>query len=265
MSFMMISGLKEKWTVRKNKRTISRFLKIKNKSKRHLIDRAYLVDNLFESEKVRSFIKDQYRAGKLSDRVEALEHSFIKRDFDIEHGDTPYTEDAWNILRMGEGQLLRVYLMLEALQEQGFCNHVGALLEEADLDEFSEHGGIAIFNRLDDNKLILQNVGSALAKQKRKENKRRYQFPADWGEFPRILRYHFHVNGDSGPSSHSCGDIVSCKSSVREDGESHNIVIAKISGNRFNVDYYGGPPVNYIPYANNFSVVDIGNYSYEKD
>lgn len=85
---------------------------------------------------------------------------------------------------------------------------------------------------------------------------------------PHMARYHIHASADNcetdaGPSGGTfivkTGDIGNCYHRAAFHGEDHNLLITKLPGNTFNVDFYSGEMRGKKP---QITVLDLGNYSY---
>lgn len=177
-----------------------------------------------------------------------------------------YGESFKNVYEMSSRQLIRVDLLLEALEHEVFKDFVGSLIEDDLNDKFGEHGGLVLFN--DVYELVLQSVESADYQEKESALNKHYRMPAEALAKPHIARYHIHASSEdsskySGPSGGTfifrSGDIGNCYERTMQCGEDHNIVITKLRGPAFNIDFYSGELRNNKPVI---SVLDLGNYSY---
>jgi len=229
----------------------------------------YLIDCLMKRENAEYLIENQEEVKKqLREKLETLEHTYRPL--------TSYTEGPAGVHNLSVRQLLRVYLIMEALEDQEFRDEIGKGLE-ADLhDPYSEYGGLGVF----ENRVKLMEVESEKASEKDPRNNGSYHLPTTkvWG-IPYLFEYHYHATSDdcsflAGPSHGIVtaatsliglsvkGDFVGSEISTIVFGEDHSIVITKLKGNNFNIDYFGGEKKE--DGQPNMTVLDLGNYNYNK-
>lgn len=167
--------------------------------------------------------------------------------------------------KVSSRQFLRAYLLFEALQGQELIDNLGELVEEDLQDVYSEHGGLVCFD--DEGELFFRPIESVLAKEKDLKNNHRFMLPPEAYAIPHVFRYHFHAisednSHDSGPSGYAPGtkgDLISCADETRYRGESHCVLVSKLSGSKVNVDYYTGEMMNG---RVKIAVIDMGDYEY---
>ncbi len=203
----------------------------------------------------------------------------IPHTYRISHGIFslyPYSEKPENVQALHPSQLLRTWILMKSLEKQGFIDDIGELIEKALRDPYSEHGGLILF---EDTSLTLRNIESTLAKKKDPKYKDAYIMPFKARKIPNVARYHFHAAMDdcseyAGPSGGFLflgGDLAAAHGEAIFNNESHGVVMTKLKGQNFNVDYYSfravveegadgkGKVINH-PLV----VLDLGNYEYGK-
>lgn len=219
----------------------------------------YLINNLILHQGRYNLIKDlEISKQKLEDKLKSVQHTHLV-------GNTHYDEyDSEGIKHLTTRQLLRVYLILENLEDKEFKQKIGLLLEEDLKDLYAEHGGLILFDK--NGKLIFYPIKSGNISNK-KENTYYYDNTMLSFSILHIASYHFHAMKED--SSNSAGpsieDILHCNYEANIEGESHNIVVTKLNGSRFNMDYCGGEDkdIEADPYSfSGFKIIDLGNYEY---
>jgi len=169
-----------------------------------------------------------------------------------------YDENPESAMGMNYQQLLRSRILLDQLSEERFRLDIGNAVEADVADDLAEHGGLVVFN--DKGALWLDRKNSML--DRNSMNNGFYSMPDEYYDNMYFVRYHIHAmkNDSSVYSGPSQPDMQSCDSAAQSDGESHSIVITKLAGHSFDVDYYsciknaGGKA--------DFVVLDLGSYDY---
>lgn len=153
---------------------------------------------------------------------------------------------------------------MEALNEQKFRAQIGEIIEEDLKNLDSEHGGLVLFDR--DANLTLMNIPSKI-----NYDNDMYRIPRESFKIPHVITYHLHAASQdetksSGPST---TDMFSSLEMCIDFEEAHDIVITKLEGRRFNVDFYGFEftldkfSKNTIVDVNDFEIMlDLGVYEY---
>lgn len=144
-----------------------------------------------------------------------------------------------------------VYNICNQLQNQKFCNSLGKELVDDIDDPYGEHGGLVFFK--EDN-VIFKPYKNPLSDIGDTENDSSYLFSDECLKDMKnaVATYHFHYN----PEDLNSGDIRHEASILDWDVAStraiDGVVITKLKGNRFNVNFY----------TSNLSEIDLGNYVY---
>ncbi len=173
-------------------------------------------------------------------------------------------------------QKLRCDLLLRGLRDPRFVREIGDIVERNPKDGKTELGGLIHYGGRG---LRLREVPS------RSSNSREYAI--SMGTLTgrsHIALFHTHALEEdctrfAAPSyAHSIfeqrkgTDVGSAMRTAASDGESHQVVLTKLAGRRFNVDYFGTEVVAFDPtlYSNGkptpslvVTVVDLGVYSYK--
>jgi hypothetical protein len=224
----------------------------------------HVIENLAQFEEMPGFLDYFELRQAIAERLGEVEHTYKERTGDDGFGwyETPEVTD-----EMSNAGLLRVYLMLRNLRNENFIRQLGIRVEEGFRDPFSEHGGLLILE-----KEVLKSlpVKSEFADERNPENKNHYQMSEEAYQIPHAMRYHIHAlredcSDAAWPSDgEEEGDLFSCAEEIRYQGQSHCVVLSKLFGRRFNVDYYGG--INTYPEDQGteprINVLDLGNYEY---
>ncbi len=226
----------------------------------------YLAENIVHRDDIVEITQDHRAARQaIVDNLESLPHIYRPREDDVEEKYPETPDGVWDLTTR---QLVRVYLLMEALGMPGFRQHVGTLMQGDFEDPYTEHGGFILF---DGNNLDIHPVESEHTKERDTKNKGSYQMPKEALEIPHIFKYHFHAKGEdfsefAHPSDgHVLGDIQSCHDETMNQGESHSVIFTKIPEG-FNVDYLGGEYIGMSQYAHSvmsatrITVLDLGNY-----
>jgi len=177
------------------------------------------------------------------------------------------TEDPSNIDLLMTTRLLRVSLILNSLEREEFRKYVGSLLEADLQDPFTEHGGYVLFD--DEGRARLNPIESIHSSERDEGNNQSYGIGLSdlLKNLPvSILGYHLHAEKEdnseyAGPSATDLGSAM--KKAILLS-ESHGLVITKLAGREFNLDYYGW---NHIEEGGRRKkrasvILDLGNYSY---
>lgn len=155
-------------------------------------------------------------------------------------------------------QLLRCYILLGALQTRRTIEEIGELVELNPKDEKTEMGGIVNYNV--NGQLKFNQFNSSTKEDLSYGHNKRNMM-----RNPHVALFHLHAVYDdctnfAGPSyDEENGDIESAIDQAKEENEAHHVVITKLKGRNFNVDYYGAEMQIFNP---NVAVIDLGNYSY---
>ena len=106
-----------------------------------------------------------------------------------------YTESPENVSKLSNPQLLRVYVLTQALNTESFRQEIGKLMDDDLADNCNEHGGLVVFRN---NAPSLYNIPSGLACENDPANNESYKMSFDIiREHSYISQYHFHA---------TCGD-----------------------------------------------------------
>ena len=210
----------------------------------------------------------------LVEKLDSLPHThrmgMLLPDFAGYHD---YYEDPPGIIELAPSQLIRVNYLLDSLDDPAFIQRIARLLTDAVEDKQREHGGLILFQ--EDGRLYPQPFQNELL------NHTSFEFPAEALENPFFAQYHFHALEDdstpyAGPSQSRFlffnggervlegSDMATCEVEILQHGESHNLVITKLEGKKFNIDYYGG--VRNVTHPGTIrpkiTVIDLGNYDF---
>lgn len=208
----------------------------------------YLIENLEDREDIIELLESGH-GGELVERVlKMVEHTYRPR--------TGYTEEPENAEELSPRQLVRAYLLLEALGKGEFLGEIGNIVKGDLKDPHAEHGGLIRFRN---GRLAFVPVESAL----REDNNEAYLLPEKARDVPNAGYFHLHATTEddseyAGPSGGKSfvrgGDIAVAQTEAFYHGESHNAVITKLTGKEFNMDYYSTET------GNDIHVLDLGNY-----
>ncbi|MEK6818873.1 MAG: hypothetical protein AABY10_02975 [Nanoarchaeota archaeon] len=223
-----------------------------------------LAKNLSRTYSVEDINSLQDERGDLEKVLGKLEHSYRTG---MEEGRPS------DIYRAKPLQLLRVKIMLDTLRNKKFVNRVGELIDENTLvGEAEEVGG---YLRFVEGFLDLVKVSSIHNKVKAYSWRRGH-----FVHIPHLARFHLHATSEdcskyAGPSGseyltgsfdfpeegffENPSDLLTSRRESELTGESHDVVITKLKGRKFNVDYYGTQMGHYNPHL---SIIDLGNYKY---
>lgn len=218
----------------------------------------YIAEHILERPDIHTQISDIEQITKnLKNKLDHVSHTYRKHIPFF----PPYNEDLNGLKNMSMSQIMRVYLITEALEDDEFIHNVGMQIEQDILDTSCEYGGFIIFD--DRNIPVLNPVTSAYT------DNHSYLMPKGAADkTPHIARYHLHASindcsENSGPSGGTLiiktGDMGNCYERTMQFGEDHNILITKLYGRNFNIDFYSGEMLGKKPHIN---VIDLGNYSY---
>jgi|SRR3989338_1973073 len=213
----------------------------------------YIADNIALREGMRAIVSAPEKAKQnLVTRLGLVGHSYR------------YTNELpTTVFNLSPRQLVRAYLIMEALKTEKFKTDIGVIVEDDLKDMDSEHGGLVLF---DGGNLTLHDIPSAS-----KGDNNRYILAGDSLNLPHIIPFHLHAASqdeteNSGPSTI---DMFSSLEGYLDSGESHNIVVTKLKGRRFNIDFYGfefksdNLPKDTIINANDYEIMlDLGVYEY---
>ncbi len=220
-------------------------------------DHEYMIDVLKDCPVLDRYLADPVKLrGDLSFELGLREHAFRPKMGNY------YEESILDIGSFSFGQLLRSYLMLEALKDQGFVDSIGSIIVDDLADPFSEHGGVVVFGQ--DCKPLLLEIPSYVFEQD-SANNHSYSISPDFLKHPKMSRFHLHASSEdcswlSGPSVGDMSDVTSLRARAFLPGESHGFVITKMAGDRFNIDYYGCDRV--VGRDLDVHVLDLGVYEY---
>ncbi len=221
-------------------------------------NKQYLVDNLISRRDIHQIIANPEAAKQsLVDKLKSVPHT-CRKDLPGFNNYT-YREDSSGVYKLTPRQLLRVYLLMEALQNEKFMRHLGTLVEKDLNDPYSEHGGLVLFDK--EGKLVFRPVESEFTKQKDPKGDSSYRMPKEALETPYIAVYHFHVISEDGTifAGPSLNDFLNLHGRILDDGEAYEIVVTKLRGRRLNIDFYSGEKKNSQIV---FVTLDLGNYRY---
>lgn len=220
----------------------------------------YLIDSLVKRPDIYSVITDmELLKENLKSKLGSASHTYRKHIPFL----PPYSESTDSIENMPTGQLIRAYLIMDALEDNEFISGIGKHLEKDIIDTSREYGGFVIFD--DRNRPALNPVASAHTYP----DNHLYLMPEGAADStPHIARYHMHASTtdcseNGGPSGGTLiiksGDIGNCYRRAMQFGEDHNLLITKLPGRKFNIDFYSGEMRgNNV----NITVLDLGNYKY---
>ena len=152
--------------------------------------------------------------------------------------------------------LLKLGILLEKTKDESFIRDVGQAIERDIYDIYTEHGG---FVTLDNNlNVVFTNYDPIETERQLLAGNNEYNlevlsfnYPAlNTSISPTIAVYHFHATDldDTEAASPSYGDLKE----TRDNGVD-GIVITKLIGNRFNIDFFTSKGV----------VIDLGDYLYD--
>ena len=235
----------------------------------------YLIDNLKNRSDVTSCLRNQDQTKiDLEKKLISLEHcKYREPSFDIGYGAVGAIHNGpEDVCQLTSRQLVRVYLMLDALENEDFRKQI---MKEIDLDFqdpqvkqgylAAERGGLI---KINNGKLELFPVLSKDALKKREDADKPgnysnnvnsgsnfvYIMPKETLEKERFI-FDYHIHATKEDDTNSCGpsfslldaifgritgDIGYCSENIMKFGESHHLVITKLKGNEFNVGYFGG-------------------------
>lgn len=214
----------------------------------------YIADNIALREDMRAIVSDPEKAKQeLVTRLGLVDHSYRYT-----------TELPTTVFNLSPRQLVRVYLIMEALKTEKFKTDIGVIVEDDLKDMDSEHGGLVLF---DGGNLTLHDIPSAS-----KGDNNRYRLAGEFLNTPHIIPFHLHADSQDETESSGPSTIDMFFSSLEgylDSGESHNIVVTKLKGRRFNIDFYGfefksdNLPKDTIINANDYEIMlDLGIYEY---
>jgi hypothetical protein len=205
-------------------------------------------------------IKNLAKLGVVISNPENLKEDLVKKLKEIPHtyrnvedgdGKPLYNELPENVYNLSTDQLLRVHVLVKSLQNDSeLRNRIGSLLEENLENQISEYGGLVRFN--ENGEVIFNPIESDLPR------KNMYILPFSARQIPHIAEFHFHASREdssksAGPSSGDYYNLIFATRSRSKRQGVHWLIISKLEGKKFNVDYMGKGPV----------VIDLGNYVYE--
>lgn len=190
----------------------------------------------------------------LIERLSKKEHTYRKfEDYQID-AELTYSESYEQIEKCNIVQLLKLYVMLNSLENKEISNGIGELIRSDLRDDNHEHGGLVKLKNLS---LVFKNYPSDM------EGNEVYNPPRDCQEESYkgcFADYHLHaVSGEdtdyAGPS------YVDLRSYTIEQiiNEGYlGIVITKLKGKEFNIDVW----FNDYTEEDSHIIIDLGNYSY---
>lgn len=191
--------------------------------------------------------QDKYQfIRELDSELSKDEHNYRKGALYIK-----YNEDPKGLVYFNRFDLAKVYILHKNLQNQTFCNTVGAEIESDLRDPYGEHGGLIFMNNGYLDIKDYQNWYSTFMMPA--FNKEYHPISSFYIDSPNsLVAYHLHACWEdctlySGPSE---PDLLVSMGYCTDD-----IVITKLKGNRFNVDFYSSKGV----------IIDLGNYSYDNE
>lgn len=160
-------------------------------------------------------------------------------------------------------QLVRSHMLLNALSNPTLIREMGQLVERNPKDGQTELGGLVTVRR---EGIHFAEIPSPSKKAQI------YQISGrDISTFPHLAVFHLHALYDdctrfAGPSYREPwnnrreeSDLGEAGREAEVTGESHNVVVTKLTGHRFNVDYYAAQMGMFYP---GYTIVDLGVYEY---
>jgi len=214
-------------------------------------------------------IQKELKRKKGTSRKVSLKHRFFRKINGVK------SKETYNLKKTNPAQVFRIYIFLESLKCRGTRNHIGEALRNDIADKFSEHGGLILINPHQnylDQPIIFHHLVSVRAKERNYDNNGNYARPGidesvegseKFVDFrPCIASYHLHATTEdssqyAGPSS---TDLVgSHRYAVMQGGMSNQIVVTKLEGNKFNIDYYSTVIING---KTKDWIIDLGDYTY---
>lgn len=224
----------------------------------------YLVQQFRNNSRVCRFMTAKDRVDQIAKRLEYVPHP----------AETPeYHYDPLNIRTLSPRQLVRVFLIIEALKDAQFRNGLGRMIESDYRDKLAEHGGIVI---ADGGRLVFRAISSG--EERTEENNTSYRLTEESKILPAIFWFHIHAahednSGYDSPSDgvmeifHGLlqgipyGDIPVAQARLEKYGECHHLLLTLLPDGKFNVDYFGGDRID--GQDHRIDVVDLGVYSYK--
>jgi hypothetical protein len=216
----------------------------------------YVIKNLKNREDLTLISQPEYLKKALIEKLKGLSHTY--RDVKTPYGEPLYNESAENVHKLSHSQLIRVYLLMEALEKnEKLRNEIGELLERDSKDSFTEYGGLIRFD--EKGELVFLPIESEHAKERDQSKSNMYMMPHSAYEIPHVAEFHLHAKSKNslehaGPSAGDYYNFIFATRSRSRRQNRHWIIVTKLDESRFNVDYLGKGPV----------VLDLGNYNYQK-
>jgi hypothetical protein len=187
-----------------------------------------------------------------------------------------------SILWLSSGQLIRVYLIYNALKNGDLVEQIAGIIDRYKEGDFFEPGGLGL---IEDGQIVLEPLPSD-PWPRTPGTESVYIIPEEGLKRQFIFLFHLHPLSTSGPLTGPSwsvkidkntreaklgNDIGATLSWADDFGDSHHLLISKMYNRAFNVDYYSAekqvyPPVtgvlDYCPRLKGFKIVDLGKWSY---
>jgi len=177
-------------------------------------------------------------------------------------------------------QLIRVYLILNSLQNGDLVVQIGKIIENYQEGNYYEPGGLGLIKN---GQIILEQRPSELF-LKVPEIEAAYAIPDKDFAKPHVFLFHMHPFGKGPSPGPSWGadftegkeanikyDIGTALKRAGVHGDYHHLLISKLGDRRFNVDYYFAEKIQPLPHYDSFQfchrltgfrIVDLGDWRY---
>ncbi len=225
----------------------------------------HITEDLADINDVQLLVSDTSQArDSLMARIDGLPHAYQASHFsrpgyiDQDTGWT-YGEESSQVYLLTQNQFKVTQLLMEALENEEFLESIGEIIEADLQDADAEHGGFVLFD--EHFGLYLLDIPSAA-----KVNTG-YSMPDGlYEEIPHLAYFHLHaIDKDcstyAGPSR---SDRSFCRHKALSQGDFHCVVITKLEGDRFNIDFFGADYESANPDGDTVDmiVLDLGAYGY---
>jgi hypothetical protein len=206
---------------------------------------AYLLYNIKNRSNLQS---EEYLKNKISQFIKYSEHVYVEKDTD----NTIF----YKVQELTLGQLQRIYLMYEYLNDTACLQEMGKIIDDDVADKYAEHGGIVLFDKKKINFKTFESYETRIP-----GHNRFYGPPEATFTTPSIAKFHLHAEDyDEGDSANpSSIDFILSDGITDLDNEAHDFLITPLKRGTFNVDYYGRD----ISQKFFTKALDLGNFSYD--
>ncbi|MFH0852088.1 MAG: hypothetical protein V1845_00555 [bacterium] len=233
----------------------------------------YLLEGIALRQDLEAFFADPDAVKKFLCRwITSLPHSYIQLPCFIH-------ERPESVLSFSLPQLIRVYLILDALKNGTLVSQIGTIIENYQEGDYFEPGGLGLIRSgqiylelrpSEPTEPIPKTEGAFIISQKDLQ-------------IPHIFLFHLHPLGKSGPAPGPSidiemtdgqeakigSDVGTAIARANHYGEYHHLLISKLGNKTFNIDYYAaeavpesGDSFTLCHKLEKFKIVDLGNWRY---